>query len=115
MDYLDIALKARARMGIQDSPHDLIDRTLQEINRGWKPGTLEWMKANRPGEWDKMLTLECTINEMGLGDNQEGLRGVLDEYRGLILAMVTEFRAQPAPVRQGTLTFRGRPKSPGTG
>jgi len=84
----------------------LVDQTLQEINRGWKPGASEWTKANRPDEWGKMLILECHINEMVLGGNQEGLRGVLDQYRGLILQIVKEFKSQPVHGRQGTLPLR---------
>jgi hypothetical protein len=84
MDYLDIALKARARMGVQDNPHDLIDRTLQEINKEWKPGALEWINVDRPDGWGKMLIiLERTINEMALGGNLDGLRGALNSYRGV--------------------------------
>jgi hypothetical protein len=70
----------------------LIDETLEDINQEYKPGTLPWMKANRPAEWEKMLTLERSINETALVGNQGGLRGVLDEYRGLILGMVEEYK-----------------------
>ena len=73
--------------------NSLIDFTLEEIARDYQPGVLPWAKANRRGEWDKMLTLERRINEIALGCNHEDLRGVLDEYRSLTLAMVKEFIA----------------------
>jgi len=85
--------------------NSFIDLCLEEIARDYGPGTLPWAKANRPDEWKKMLTLERRVNEMALGDNQEGLRGVLDEYQELIVAMLKEFKSQPAHGRQGALAF----------
>lgn len=51
------------------------------------------MKANRPDEWGKMLTLERGINGMALGGNLDDLRGALNGYQTLILAMVKELKA----------------------
>lgn len=70
----------------------LIDLTLEEIGRDYQPGSLPWMKVNRPDEWGKMLTLERGINGMALGGNLDGLRGALNEYQSLIPAMVKEFK-----------------------
>lgn len=93
MDYLGIALKTRARMEAQgETPHDLIDRTLEKINQEWRPGALGWMKRSRPGDWTRMVALEGEINKMALEGNLEGLRGALGEYQSLILAMVRAFR-----------------------
>lgn len=40
---------------ILDDPHLLIDLAVQEINQGYKSGTIEWAKKNRPQEWGKGL------------------------------------------------------------
>jgi hypothetical protein len=71
--------------------NSLIDLTLKEIAKGYQLGTLPWMKANRPNKWGKILTLERRINGMILRGNLNGLRGALNEYQSLILAMVKEF------------------------
>lgn len=63
------------------------------------------MKANRPHEWGKMLTLEGEINKRSLCGDLDGLRGVLNNYRGLILAMVEEFRCLKAKKGQGMFNF----------
>jgi len=55
----------------------LIDLTLKEIRERHQPGTLPWMKANRPEEWGKMLTLEGEINKTASGGDLEGLKKIL--------------------------------------
>jgi hypothetical protein len=72
--------------------NSLIDHTLESINRDYQPGTLPWIKGNRPEKWEEMLTLEGKVNEMVLGGNIEGLREALNEYQRIILAMVKEFK-----------------------
>ena len=114
MNYLAIALKAKTRWKVQDNPDGLIDRTLREINEAWEPGTVEWIKANRPDEWRKLLTLEQRINGMALGGSIEGLREGLNEYQGLTLTMVKEFTLKEAK-EQGSFKFVERPKTTGTG
>jgi hypothetical protein len=71
----------------------LIDLTLKEIARDYQPGTLPWMKVNSPEEWRRMLILEQRINGMALEGNLDSLRGALEEYQGLILGIVKEFRS----------------------
>ena len=115
MNYLAIALKAKTRWKVQDNPDGLIDRTLREINEAWEPGTVEWIKANRPDEWRKLLTLEQRINRMALGGNLNGLRGGLNEYQSLILAMVKEFKSPNEKKGQEMFNFVERPMSPGMG
>lgn len=68
--------------------NSLIDDTLERINQGYHPGTLTWIKTNRPEEWGKILAIEGKINSMALGGNIEGLREALNNYQGVILAMV---------------------------
>lgn len=64
--------------------NSLIEVTLESINQAYQPGTLPWMKANRPDEWGKVLAMEGQVNEMALGGAMEGLRKALSEYQGLI-------------------------------
>ena len=71
----------------------VIDLTLKEIGKDYQPGTLPWMKVNRPDKWGKMLISEGRVNGMALGGNLDGLRGALDEYKELIVGMVKEFKA----------------------
>jgi len=115
MSYLDIALKTRVQMRVENNPYGLIDQTLKEIDEAWEPGTIEWMKANRPNEWGNMLTLERRINETALGGDLKRLREVLSEYQGIILIMVKEYKALREEKGQEMFNFVERPKSPGTG
>lgn len=93
----------------------LIDSTLKEIARDYQPGTFPWMKAYRPNEWGTMLTLEGKVNEMALESNLKGLREALDEYQGLILAVVKEYEALKENKGQEMFNFVERPKSPRDG
>lgn len=86
---------------ILNDPYFLIEQAIQEINETYQPEFLKWRKANKPGEWERMLILERSINEMALGSNLKGLREALDEYQGLIFAMVKEFKAVKEKKEQG--------------
>lgn len=66
-----------------------IDFTLGAIAQGYHPGTLAWIKQNRPNEWGIMLALEGEINERALSGDVDGLKDVLEQYRGLIHRMGT--------------------------
>jgi hypothetical protein len=115
MSYLDIARQVRGKEIIEKNLHVLIDQTMNQINEAWDPGTLEWMKVSRPEEWRKMLALEVEINKTALGGDLDGLMGILNSYRGIILAIVKEFEALKEKKEQGMFNFVERPKSPGTG
>lgn len=65
----------------------LIDETLERINQEYQPGTLPWMKANRPSKWGETVALERRVNETALEGNLKGLREALSEYQSLILIM----------------------------
>lgn len=110
---LDV-LKANKEEILYD-PCFLIDQMLREINSAWEPGVLAWTKANRPDEWGKMLTLEGEINKIALCGDLNAFREVLDSYRGIILAMVEEFKSQSLKEKkgQGMFNFVESPKSPG--
>lgn len=90
MNYLAMALKVKTRGEIQDNPHGLIDRTLQEMNEAYKGGTLEWIKRSRPKDWKRMVGIEAMINEKALTGDIEGLRKALEHYQGLIMEMLNQ-------------------------
>ena len=117
MSYLDIARQVKEEGAIEKNPHALIDQALREINESWEPGALEWMKVNRPNDWGDMLILEGEINKIALCGDLDGLRGALNSYRGVILAMVEEFKSQSLKEKkgQGMFNFVESPKSPGAG
>jgi len=71
----------------------LIDDTVKRINESYSPGTLAWMKKSHRKDCARRLTVERHINEMALEGDQEGLRGALEEYQGIILDMVGVFKA----------------------
>ena len=79
---------------ILNDPFFLIEATIEDINRGWHPGTLEWVKRSRPVDWKRMVALEAMINGKALTGDIEGLRKALEKYRGLILAMVEAFSSK---------------------
>jgi hypothetical protein len=70
--------------------NSLIDATIREIAQAYQPGTLAWMKVNRPNDWGDMLTLEGRVNKMALGSDTEGLKRALSEYQSLIITMVKD-------------------------
>jgi hypothetical protein len=105
MGYLDLALEARVRMENQDNHHALIDRTLQEINKEWESGALEWIRVSRPDKWGEMVTLEGRVNELALEGNLKGLREALDEYQRLILSLPREFKSPKEKKGQGMFSF----------
>ena len=92
----------------------LIEVTLKEIGQRYQPGTLAWMKMNRPDEWRKMLTIERKVNELAVGSNLEGFREALGEYQRLIISMVTGFKAIKENRRQEAFDFDGSKRGGGT-
>lgn len=87
----------------------LIDLIIEEIARDYQPGTSPRMKMNRQGAWGKMLALEEEINKTALCGNLDAFRGVLNSYRGVILAMVEEFKSLKKKKGQGMFDFADRP------
>jgi hypothetical protein len=63
-------------------PCFLIEETIQEINKAWKPGTLSGLKP-LPGAWQRMLSLEDEINRKALAGDTNSLKKVLVEYKEL--------------------------------
>jgi len=67
--------------------HDLIDRTLREIGREYKPGLIQWLKS-QPDRWSRLLQVENRINRAALTGNKEGLTAALADYRAFFKEMV---------------------------
>lgn len=63
----------------------LIDNTLCEIAQRYQPRTLVRFKRTRPKEFEKMKAIEKEINRLALGEDLEGLKKALSEYKELIL------------------------------
>jgi hypothetical protein len=68
-----------------------IEITLERINKAYYPGTLGWMKANRPEEWRKIIAIESDIDQAAIGGDEAGLTRALNEYKCFILKMVNTF------------------------
>jgi hypothetical protein len=59
----------------------LIDLTLEEITCDYQPGTLPWLKKNRPKEWIRLLEIEGAINHAALSGDEKSLTTALEGYR----------------------------------
>jgi hypothetical protein len=69
------------RQGSRVIDHNLIERTLMEIGREYRPGLIGWLKEDR-GRWQRLLVLESRINEVALSKEDERvLKDTLDDYR----------------------------------
>jgi hypothetical protein len=84
---------------IMNDPHLLIEQVLREINEGWVPGALDWIKRSRPSEWQNMIELEEKVNRLALGSDIDGLKKALDEYKELMLAMARAFKTPKGETR----------------
>lgn len=75
-------LKAHKAEILKD-PCFLIEETIQEINKGFKPGTLSKLKPLQRA-WQRMLAIENEINRMALAGDIDGLKKALERYKGLL-------------------------------
>jgi hypothetical protein len=91
MGYLDKALEMMQKQGSGTINTNLIETTLREIGKEYRPGALEWIRINRPEEWARMLTLEEGINQAALSRDMENLKQSLSNYQELILGVVEVF------------------------
>jgi hypothetical protein len=90
---------------IVSDPYFLICQTLQEINNGWTPGGLGWMKGTRPNDFRKMIALEEEIDLFALSRDINGLTEALRNYKDLMVGMARMFEAQRGDT--GNLFKRG--------
>jgi len=66
---------------------DLIESTLKEIGREYRPGLIRWI-GEEPGRWVKLLDLEDQINRAALSKDEVMLKDALARYRAFFQEMV---------------------------
>lgn len=86
----------------------LIEQTLQEVNRGYHPGTVEWMKTEREKTWAEIRQKEQAINQGALAGDISGLRGSLIQYRELWNRVILDRK-------ENIISSRAREATGGTG
>jgi hypothetical protein len=69
----------------------LIDDTVIEIGKWYRPGLLMWLKR-QPDQWTRLLTLESEINRASLQEDQDILLAALTEYKGFFREMMEVYR-----------------------
>lgn len=74
------ALKVIREQGGRVVNMDLIESTLKEMGKEYRPGLLGWIREDRE-RWRRLLTLEDRINQAALAKDEEGLKDALSEYR----------------------------------
>jgi len=79
MGYLDKALKTMQKQGGGMINTDLIESTLMEIGKGYRPGLIRWIRE-RPDRWQQLIALESRINEVALAQIEVVLREALKAY-----------------------------------
>lgn len=68
--------------------NSLIDSTIREINKEYKPGLLPWIKSSGPENWARMLSLGGRINQDALSKDEVMLKDALSDYRGFFSGMM---------------------------
>lgn len=102
MGYLDKALEAIQQQGERVINHDLLDSTMLEIGRHYKPGLIRWIREH-PDRWRELLQVESTINQTALSGDEGGLTAALAAYRAFFKEMITLFEEA-----EGLPLFGGR-------
>lgn len=84
------ALEAIQKRGGKVVSTDLIETTLREIGKGYRPGLIGWIKGN-PDRWNRLLLLEDRINQATLSKDDPGLKTALSAYKDFIMEMLKSF------------------------
>ena len=105
------ALEAIRAHGGRVINHDLIERTLLEIGREYKPGLLAWIRTDQ-NRWGRLLDLEDRINRATKSEDEGALTRALGEYRDFLSGMLKSYGDDcgDATMRlwqPGTLPFNG--------
>ena len=64
--------------------HVLLDLTLKEMQKSYKPGTISRIKGQHKEVWAKLISLEAKINHAVLAGEQKVMERALNQYRKLI-------------------------------
>ena len=86
MSYLSQALEAQAlsqEKAISRNMERIFKHALEEINRGYKPGAISYIKATYPQLWEKIIAAEDRLTETWLVGNAADFKKALDEWRDL--------------------------------
>jgi hypothetical protein len=73
----------------------LVTTTLKRIGIDYQPGALEWLKQNRPKDWEKMIVLENEINRLASDNDEKGLAEALDKYERFVLKVIALYSNYP--------------------
>jgi hypothetical protein len=86
------ALEMIQKAGGRVINHDLLDATLREIGREYRPGLIGWIKRES-GQWNKFKALEDEINAASLRGDEQGLEPMLDAYKRFIRDMTEAYES----------------------
>lgn len=78
--------------GVRMPNYDLIDSTLKEIGKGYKPGLIRWIRHDS-GRWREFLALEDRINQAALSKDEPGLKDALRRYHLFFEEMLKLYEA----------------------
>lgn len=86
------ALKALQEQGGRNIDTDLIKKTIQEIDKEYKPGLLAWIRTEyRHSRWEEMFRLEDAVNKAALAGDETGLRAALAAYKTFFKEMADAY------------------------
>jgi len=90
MGYLDKALETMQQQRGRIVNHDLLDATLREIGKEYRPGLIRWIRHDS-GQWSKFLALEGAINQTTLAGDDPGLKAALRAYKDFFREMLEQY------------------------
>jgi hypothetical protein len=74
---------------------DVIERTLQEIGKQYRPGLIRWIRHDS-GRWPEFLELEGSINAAALANDKKELAGALSAYRSFFSEVMEGYEKEKA-------------------
>ena len=95
MSYLSQALSAQA-LSTKNATSGSMERVfrcaLEEINREYLPGTIDYVKTTDPELWGRILSAEDKLTEAWLSGGAEEFHRVLDEWGNLNRQAIEVYR-----------------------
>jgi hypothetical protein len=95
MSYLSQALSAQAlspKNATSGSMSRVFRCALEEINREYLPGTIDYVKTTDPELWERILSAEDKLTEAWLSGAAEEFHRVLDEWENLHRQAIEVYR-----------------------
>jgi hypothetical protein len=93
VDRLFRKVKGEEEQGGRVIDHSVIERTLLEIGKEYRPGLITWIKENRD-LWARLLAIEARINQAAFAGNQGQLTRALEEYREFFTEMIPRYEGK---------------------